>query len=88
MLSDLRESGSIEQDSDIVVAFIYREDVNTTREEWEKRNPSEQYPENIAELIVSKHRNGPTRHDSPCTSGTNVVRFESMVQTSRAAELA
>jgi replicative DNA helicase len=48
MLSDLRESGSIEQDADIVM-FIYRE---------------EKYDENsdkkgIAELIVAKHRNGP-----------------------------
>ncbi|HWK79370.1 MAG TPA: replicative DNA helicase [Thermomicrobiales bacterium] len=48
MLSDLRESGSIEQDADIVM-FIYRE---------------EKYDENsekkgIAEIIVAKHRNGP-----------------------------
>jgi replicative DNA helicase len=48
MLSDLRESGSIEQDADIVM-FIYRE---------------EKYDENsdkkgIVELIVAKHRNGP-----------------------------
>ena len=86
LLSDLRESGSIEQDSD-VVAFIYREDVYTTREEWEKRNPSEQYPENIAELIVSKHRNGPLG-TIPLYFRNDVVRFESMVQTSRAAELA
>ena len=86
LLSDLRESGSIEQDSD-VVAFIYREDVYTTREEWEKRNPSEQYPENIAELIVSKHRNGPLG-TIPLYFRNEVVRFESMVQTSRAAEFA
>ena len=86
LLSDLRESGSIEQDSD-VVAFIYREDVYTTREEWEKRNPSEQYPENIAELIVSKHRNGPLG-TIPLYFRNDVVRFESMVQASRAAELA
>ena len=86
LLSDLRESGSIEQDSD-VVAFIYREDIYTTREEWEKRNPSEQYPENIAELIVSKHRNGPLG-TIPLYFRNDVVRFESMVQASRAAELA
>ena len=86
LLSDLRESGSIEQDSD-VVAFIYREDIYTTREEWEKRNPSEQYPENIAELIVSKHRNGPLG-TIPLYFRNEVVRFESMVQTSRAAEFA
>ena len=59
LLSDLRESGSIEQDAD-VVAFIYREDKYVTRDEWEKRRPSDPYPVNVAELIVAKHRNGPT----------------------------
>ncbi len=47
-LSDLRESGSIEQDADVVL-FIYREDL--VKENIEKRN--------IAEIIVAKHRNGP-----------------------------
>jgi len=47
-LSDLRESGSIEQDSDIVM-FIYRDDVYN--QETEKKN--------IADVIVAKHRNGP-----------------------------
>jgi replicative DNA helicase len=59
MLSDLRESGSIEQDADVVM-FIYREDVYTTREEWEMRNFDKPYPEGITKLIVAKHRNGPT----------------------------
>ncbi len=48
MLSDLRESGSIEQDADIVM-FIYRED--KYEEDSEKKG--------IAEIIVAKHRNGP-----------------------------
>jgi len=47
-LSDLRESGSLEQDSDLVM-FIYREDVY---------NP-ESERKNIADIIVAKHRNGP-----------------------------
>lgn len=59
MLSDLRESGSIEQDADVVM-FIYREDVYVTRDEWEARNPVDPYPEGITKLIVAKHRNGPT----------------------------
>lgn len=59
MLSDLRESGSIEQDADVVM-FIYREDIYVTREEWELRNFDQPYPEGITKLIVAKHRNGPT----------------------------
>ncbi len=49
MLSDLRESGSIEQDSDIVM-FIYREELYDP--ETDKKG--------IAELHLAKHRNGPT----------------------------
>ena len=48
-LSDLRDSGSIEQDADVVM-FIHRED---------KRNPDSDKP-NIAEILIEKHRNGPT----------------------------
>ncbi len=57
-LSDLRDSGSIEQDAD-VVAFISREDAHYTEEEWERNNPSQPYPKNVAEIIIAKHRNGP-----------------------------
>jgi replicative DNA helicase len=59
MLSDLRESGSIEQDADVVM-FIYRDEVYHKREEWERLNPDKPYPEGIANIIVAKHRNGPT----------------------------
>jgi len=59
MLSDLRESGSIEQDADVVL-FIYREDLYYTQEDWEKRFPEKRYPKGIAEIIVAKHRSGPT----------------------------
>ncbi len=57
-LSDLRDSGSIEQDADVVI-FIYRDDLYYTEEEWEKRNPLKSYPKGIANVIVAKHRNGP-----------------------------
>ena len=69
MLSDLRESGSIEQDADTVM-FIYREDVYRTPEEWQDEHPDDpggQHPTGLAQLIVAKHRNGPT--------GTVTVRF-------------
>mgnify|MGYP001560841357 FL=1 len=48
-LADLRESGTIEQDADVVM-FIYREDIY-------KRDSQKK---NIAEIYISKHRNGPT----------------------------
>ncbi|MBI4329723.1 MAG: replicative DNA helicase [Chloroflexi bacterium] len=58
-LSDLRESGSIEQDADIVL-FISREEMHYTEEEWAKEHPEEPYPRGLADVIVAKHRNGPT----------------------------
>lgn len=68
MLSDLRESGSIEQDADVVI-FIYREAAYTGEEEWERLHPTEPYPKERADIIVAKHRNGPT--------GQVQVRFRS-----------
>jgi replicative DNA helicase len=62
MLSDLRDSGSIEQDADIVM-FLYREDYYAKKEEWQDSNvekPAKSYPAGIAQVIVAKHRNGPT----------------------------
>jgi replicative DNA helicase len=50
ILSDLRESGSIEQDADLVM-FVYRD---------EYYNPEDSESAGIAELILAKHRNGPT----------------------------
>ena len=58
-LSDLRDSGSIEQDADVVM-FIHREDVYTSEEEWHQMHPGQPYPKGVAEIIVAKHRNGPT----------------------------
>lgn len=58
-LSDLRDSGSIEQDADVVL-FIFREDVYYTEEEWDQHFPDRPYPKNIAEIILAKHRHGPT----------------------------
>ncbi len=59
-LSDLRESGSIEQDADVVV-FVYRDEYYyKTEEEWLAAHPDREYPRGQADVIIAKHRNGPT----------------------------
>ncbi|MEG0016057.1 MAG: replicative DNA helicase [Gordonibacter sp.] len=76
MLSDLRESGSIEQDADIV-AFIDR-----SMDEIEAE--SEDRPDlGTAQLIVAKHRNGPTR-DIPLAFIAEYTRFMDLADDSRA----
>lgn len=57
MLSDLRESGSIEQDADIVM-FIYREDYYNKGESEEEENIKAR-AKGLSEVIIAKHRNGP-----------------------------
>ncbi len=67
MLADLRESGSVEQDADIV-GFIYRDEV------YHEDTPDR----GIAELIISKHRNG----------GTGVVKLAFLGHVTKFANLA
>ena len=52
LMSDLRESGSIEQDADIV-SFLYRDD-------YYNKEAAIDDSQSISELIIAKHRNGPT----------------------------
>ncbi len=70
MLSDIRESGSIEQDADMIM-FVYRDDVYREREEREKEKKAKaegkEYKSDFfakadedAEIIIGKNRNGPT----------------------------
>jgi replicative DNA helicase len=76
-LSDLRESGSIEQDADVVL-FIYRDEYYyKTEEEWIAAHPDREYPREEADVIIAKHRNGPTGRVK-MRFRQNLARFESI----------
>ncbi len=70
-LSDLRESGSIEQDADVVI-FIFREKMKTAEEEGEAESSRGGYE---THLIVGKQRNGPTG-DVPVVFLRSYAKFE------------
>ena len=78
-LLDLRDSGSIEQDADVVM-FIHREDLYKSETEWAQEHPGQPYPRGIAEIIIAKHRNGPTG-SVLLEFRDNLVRFDSVVRT-------
>ena len=70
IMSDLRESGALEQDADLV-AFIYRDEVYNRDE----NNPSK----GTAELLLKKQRNGPTG-DIKLTFLSAYTRFENLAE--------
>ncbi|MEA2100681.1 MAG: replicative DNA helicase [Campylobacterota bacterium] len=96
MLSDIRESGSIEQDADIIL-FVYRDDVYLYKEEKEREKAAKaegkefvseyvEKEEEDAEIIIGKQRNGPTGHvklvfQKKLTRFVDAPKFEAGIET-------
>ncbi|MCX6149331.1 MAG: replicative DNA helicase [Ignavibacteriales bacterium] len=80
-LSDLRESGSIEQDADVVM-FIHRPEYYGIKQDADGNST-----ENIAEIIVGKQRNGPTG-DAHLTFLRDYARFENLEESKYRTQLA
>ena len=75
-MSDLRESGSIEQDADVVI-LLHRED-------YYHRGEQDYAENNTAELIIAKQRNGPTGN-VPLIFREKFTRFENMSRVEQEA---
>ena len=77
MLSDLRESGAIEQDADIVM-FIYRDEYYKKTEEEDEVTKAASKGE--SEIIIAKHRNGPVGTVKLLFQG-NITKFKNPIKT-------
>ena len=79
MLSDLRESGAIEQDADVVM-FIYRDDYYNREDGSEDEMPKPTGKEGKAEIIIAKHRNGAVGSFELVFQG-DITKFKNTVNT-------
>ena len=79
MLSDLRESGSIEQDADIVM-FIYRDEYYRKAEDGEEEEAIKAASKGESEIIIAKHRNGGLATVKLLFQG-NITKFKNPIKT-------
>lgn len=79
MLSDLRESGSIEQDADIVM-FIYRDEYYRKAEDGEEDEMAKAASKGESEIIIAKHRSGPVGTVKLLFQG-NITKFKNPIKT-------
>ena len=79
MLSDLRESGSIEQDADIVM-FIYRDEYYRKEEDGEEEGVAKATNKGESEIIIAKHRSGPVG-TVKLLFQNNITKFKNPIKT-------